>query len=62
MAKVSKGTYIRTLVNDIANKLGTVAVAYELDRTRIGDISLNEAVSLFELKTVEDIEKCLIKE
>lgn len=57
---VSHGTYIRTLVNDIAQKAGTFATAYELSRTKIGNLSLEDAINLDDLKTPEDIEKNLI--
>jgi len=47
----SKGTYIRSLVNDIGKALKVGAVVKELKRTRIGDFSYKTAVSF------EDIEK-----
>ncbi len=37
-ATVSKGTYIRTLVEDIAKQLGSVAYCRALRRTQIGDL------------------------
>ena len=58
-ATVSKGTYIRALANDLAAKLGTYATTYELERTKIGNISIKDSVDLFYFKTVEDIEKNL---
>ena len=39
-AKVSKGTYVRTLVNDLGEKLGTLAVLHSLERTRSGAYEL----------------------
>ena len=48
-AKVSKGTYIRTLGEDIANKLGTVGHLEELRRTEIGNIKVSDA------KHIDDI-------
>ena len=53
-AKVSKGTYIRTLGEDIAKKLGTVGHLTALRRTSIGDLSVNEAKKIDDLKD-EDI-------
>ena len=53
-AKVSKGTYIRTLGEDIAEKLGTVGHLTALRRTSIGDLSVNEAKKIDDLKD-EDI-------
>lgn len=47
----SKGTYIRSLVRDFGEKLGTGAYLSQLKRTRIGNYSLNEA------KQIADIEK-----
>ena len=45
----SKGTYIRTLVEDIAKKLKTVAVTSRLVRERIGNYTLNKAIKLVDL-------------
>jgi len=42
----SKGTYIRTLVEDIAKKLETVATVSRLVRERIGKYSVNQAVNI----------------
>jgi len=39
----SKGTYIRSLVRDIGEKIGTGAYLSALRRTRIGDFSVNDA-------------------
>ena len=46
----SKGTYIRTLGEEIAKKLGTVGHVSELIRTQIGSFLLQNAQSLAELK------------
>ncbi len=59
-AQVSSGTYIRSLVNDIAKKAGSIATTYELERTAIGPFKLDNALSLEELSSSEDIEKHLI--
>ena len=45
---VSSGTYIRTLGEDIGFKLGTGAYLTALRRTKIGDYSVSDAVSLDE--------------
>ena len=58
-AHVSKGTYIRSLANDIAQKLGLNATTYELVRTKIGNYSLEQAVLLTDLKSAEDIQKAI---
>ena len=49
----SRGTYVRTLGEDIANKLNTVGYLSSLERTSIGNISLAEAVSIDELKETD---------
>ncbi len=46
--KVSSGTYIRSLVTDIGQKLGVGAYMTDLRRTAIGEFSVNNA------KSVED--------
>jgi tRNA pseudouridine55 synthase len=45
----SKGTYIRSLVNDIGEKLGCGAYLKLLTRTRIGQFSVREAFTIEEL-------------
>jgi len=45
----SKGTYIRTLVDDIGKRLGCGAYLSDLERTRIGHFLLKDAVSLEDL-------------
>jgi tRNA pseudouridine55 synthase len=42
--KCSKGTYIRSLARDIAEKLGTCGVADEIRRLAIGNISVEQAL------------------
>ena len=53
-AKVSKGTYIRTLGEDIAEKLGTVGHLIALRRTFVGDIPVSRAKKVDDIKE-EDI-------
>ena len=48
-ARVSKGTYIRSLARDIARALGTVGHVSMLRRTKAGPFSLGEAISLDKL-------------
>lgn len=57
---VSHGTYIRSLMNDIASRLTTCATTYELERTSIGPFILANAQPLLDLKIPEDIEKHII--
>lgn len=54
-AHVSKGTYIRSLVNDIAKLTNSFATTYELERTAIGKTKLSQAVELEQIKTLDDI-------
>ena len=49
-AKVSKGTYIRTLGEDIAEKLGTVGHLISLRRTLVGDIPVSKAKKVDDIK------------
>lgn len=60
-ALVSKGTYIRVLGEDIANKLGTVGYLSALERTRIDQHDLSNAVKVDEVSdmTIIPIEKVL---
>ncbi|MBI5574635.1 MAG: tRNA pseudouridine(55) synthase TruB [Elusimicrobia bacterium] len=45
----SKGTYIRTLVEDIAKKLGTCATVSSLVREKIGKYSVDKALNINDL-------------
>ena len=57
MVHCSKGTYIRSLCEDIAEKLGTVGYMKNLRRKTVGKFTLEDAITLdtFEKMTVEDI-------
>lgn len=46
VANVSSGTYIRTLVEDIALAAGTVAYTTELRRTTVGEYKIGDAVGV----------------
>ena len=46
----SKGTYIRTLCEDIAKKLGTIGYMKELTRTSINEFKLENAIAIEEVK------------
>ena len=50
IAKVSKGTYIRTLGEDIAEKLGTIGHLISLRRLTVGDISVKQAKKIDDIK------------
>lgn len=51
---VSKGTYIRSLCDDIGKKLGCGACMGELIRTRSGIFELEDAVSLAQISDMKD--------
>ena len=48
---VSKGTYIRSLIRDIADKLGCYGVMSSLVRTRQGDFSINDSYSISDIES-----------
>lgn len=50
----SKGTYIRTLADDIGKMLGTGAALSSLRRTRAGVFSVSDAHSLSEIQAASD--------
>ena len=52
VAKVSKGTYIRSLARDIAHALGTVGHVTFLRRTKAGPFTENQAISLDKLNDI----------
>lgn len=52
----SKGTYIRSLCETIAEKLDTVGYMKELNRTKVGKFDIEQAV------TIEEIEKSILDE
>ena len=58
---VSSGTYIRSLINDIGNKLGIPMTMEELTRTRVGDYKLENATSVDNLKIIPIIDAINLK-
>ena len=70
--KVSKGTYIRSLIRDIGIKLGYFACMKELIRTKQGKFSIDESYTLNDIKNgnykllnikdVIDIEKVIVSD
>lgn len=50
----SKGTYIRTLCNDIGEKLGVGGCMKELLRTRVGRFAIGDSLTLGELQKLKD--------
>ena len=61
--KVSKGTYIRALINDIATNLNTVGIMSSLRRIKQGNIDISEANTINQIENDNycfyDINKCL---
>lgn len=55
MADVSSGTYIRSLTQDIGEKLATGAYMSNLRRTKVGEFNLQDAISLdgIDFKAIE---------
>ncbi len=58
----SKGTYIRTLCEDIAKNLGTVGFMLDLQRIQVDKFKIEDSLSFEDLeKNKDNIEKKLIK-
>lgn len=67
---VSKGTYIRSLIRDIGYELGTVATMTELERTKLGNFTLEDTYtiddirsnmySMFNIEEVLDLPKVIV--
>ena len=59
----SKGTYIRTLCENIAEKLGTIGYMEDLIRVQVGDFSIDQAIDIQKYDNIElknEIQKNLI--
>lgn len=50
----SKGTYIRTLCEDIAKKIGTIGFMKELSRIKVNDFNIENSITIDELKNKAD--------
>ena len=55
--KCSKGTYIRSLCEDISEKLDTVGYMIGLDRIQVGEFNIKQAISIEELENNKEIIK-----
>lgn len=60
--KVSKGTYIRSLIDDIAKKLNTIGVMSNLTRIKQGNFSLDDCITIdefvegkYKLKRIKEV-------
>ena len=58
-AECSKGTYIRTLCEDIAKKIETVGYMKELNRIQVCNFNIKDAINIDELKKNKGNEKYL---
>lgn len=56
----SKGTYIRTLCESIAEKIGTIGYMKELIRTKLDTFSIEQSIIITELEQSEDKLKYII--
>ena len=57
----SKGTYIRSLCNDISKKIGTIGHMIELQRVQVGEFNISNSVSLEQIQNnPTELEKHLI--
>ena len=62
-ATVSNGTYIRTLCEDIAEKLGTIGTMSKLVRTVVGVYTLDDCIdleTLNESSTIHDVKEAIV--
>lgn len=50
----SKGTYIRSLCETIAEKLGTIGYMKELNRTKVGKFLIEQAITLTQIEEAEE--------
>ncbi|MGN1351686.1 MAG: tRNA pseudouridine(55) synthase TruB [Clostridia bacterium] len=61
IVKCSKGTYIRTLCQDIAKRLGTIAYMKELQRTDVDIFNIKDAISIDDIKNKKkDVKEAII--
>ena len=57
----SKGTYIRSLCNDISKKIGTIGHMIELQRVQVGEFNISNSVTLEQIQNnPNELEKHLI--
>ena len=54
--KCSKGTYIRSLCEDIAKRLGTIGYMKELNRTKVGIFNIENSINIQELENNKEDE------
>ncbi len=59
--KCSKGTYIRSLCEDIAKALGTIGYMKELNRTKVGIFNIANSISIDELEKNKEKKEILAR-
>ena len=57
--RCSKGTYIRSLCEDIAEKLGTIGYMKELQRTSVNQFNIEKSISIDDLENINVEEKII---
>lgn len=57
----SKGTYIRTICENIAEKLGTIGCMKDLERVQVGRFKVEDAITIQQLKDNKDNKEFLNK-
>ncbi len=62
LVSCSKGTYIRTVCEELATRLGTVGTMVKLVRTQVGEFSLQNSVSMETIKQAEENAYSLIEQ
>ncbi|MDU7114874.1 MAG: tRNA pseudouridine(55) synthase TruB [Peptoniphilus harei] len=62
LTKVSKGTYIRSLANDLGRSLGTYGTLTELRRIRTGSFKIEDAIKVsdFEKSSLDEIKEKIL--
>lgn len=51
----SKGTYIRSLCEDIAKKMETVGFMKDLNRIRVGEFEISQAIKISDVENIKDL-------
>jgi len=60
LIECSKGTYIRSIANDLGEKLGCYGHLVKLVRIKAGEFKVENSINLEDLKTVDDVNEKLI--
>jgi tRNA pseudouridine55 synthase len=61
LIRCSKGTYVRSLIHDIGQRLGCGAVLSQLRRTAIGEYRVEDAFTIEELVQIESEQRLWLK-